>query len=1664
MTSYVNNKGLEITLTYQTSTSYYLRDEQEGHPWLTKIPMPVHCVDKMVKHDHISKTRTSQRLRYHHGYYDGVERSFCGFGMVEKWDTEEFDVLSVAVEGKDIANVHPATYVAPIHSKTWFHVGAFQDANTLRMAYLPGFFSNSLPNVPSPPNAIDQNLLDKVSCIVPNYSYTDEELRQSVYALKGTIMREEIYSDPLVVPYVVNEYVNTVMLTQPQGDNAFVSCRIYDHESIESEFDGSVTNVRTCQEITLLVDDYGNPLREVSIHYGRGTAPESDLEEEDRQRQKQTRVVYTETGYTNVVDEPTAYQLAVECSTQEYELVGLYSNTASLYRYEDFADDGSFSPITELPDLEYFQDGVQVVRFGGVTPAAAPSHGKRLLSSSRSFFRSDDQSRRLAFGELQSLYVLDQEYELCLTPSMLPCYMQDDKSILPSRTIFSDIGYVDLDNNGLWWMPSSKLYFSVTDGDELPAARLSFFQNRRLVDAHGNTSTLDYDSYGLLPIRTTDPYSNQISSNIDYRTLLFASVTDINDNRTDFAYDALNSLVGKAIVGKGGDNTDSLSGFNPDPSQEDLDAYFLSPTDKGASILGTATSCYFGDPSQYVDYQLPIYITTIEGERYGGTKKDVQITFSYLDGSARLIQTKQKADKSQWRVSGWQVFNNKGSPVEVYDPTFSNQHNFEFDTKTSTRELIFYDARLREVARLYPDHTWTKISYSNWSMITYNQNNLVDRNPAQDPDIGTAVQSLEPAAYSPTWYDSQQAQDSLPEQKGAAQKALAHKGKSSRDYFDAQNHTILQVSETASDLIKHRSYFNIQGHAVVEKDASGRIAEQRIYDMLGNTITFATIDTGWTWILMDAKASEVYNWSSTSRLNYAYDKLGRQTEEYYKKGENAEICTFKAEYGDDLDPTTAKSKNLRGKPYKLYDQSGVKTHQEYDVAGNCTMYDQQLAVEYKLDIDWTTDVQLESSVYTSIRTFDALGRTIFAHAPDNTQTQYYYNKSGLLSRVGGKNSSGDEGQWTPYIRSIQYDDHGRVISQMTNNGVISLYVYDDISQRLTQRIMEKGLADLQRESYIYDAKGNLVYLIDELQPTVYFRNARVTAGSEYTYDNLDRLIEATGREHIGQTRGKPFSSSLSTSTPLDGQTAAAADGSALARYTESYSFDNCGNMLQLRHQIADVHSPGWTRRFTYEEPSMIEPQKFSNGLSSSQVGNVTEQFSYDEHGNTLSMANVSKATWDPFNRLKSTVTQIAKSGSPETIYYIYDVDGLRVRKVVERASGQNHSSGSKKSSQTCYLDSADQIQKFDGHGSISLECWTSKIITNGEVCVLLERWSGALQASKSLPSLLTRYQYHDLSNSVFVEVDDGGNIISYEEYTPFGSTSYRANITEAPKRYRFAGKERDHETGFYYNEQRYYLPWLCRWLNPDPIGTLDGLNLYAYVRGNPITYQDPTGTDGQKNKKKGKSQATKPTNSTGKKALANSEIKRYNANLKRLEKVNNLSPAVRLKNAVEQANTPTWDRAHIIPQAWGHVTKSIFEGVHENVNWRNRAIRVVPALNQGGRLKDVDIAWDAYFSERIQVTVNGKKEKMSRERAMRTGKSKSIEGWRKDITEKAKEFWKPYIDWKDIEYFSIVYTTPNNKYDATKGYNPWSDQGWRDERTGRWWKNGELWNKPKQKK
>src|SRR5262249_19202526 len=91
-----NNLGATTTIDYRPSTFFYLSDKHAGAPWITRLPFVVHCVRRVSVHETWRKTTFSSTYSYHHGYFDGAEREFRGFGRVEQVDVEDYGTAAAA--------------------------------------------------------------------------------------------------------------------------------------------------------------------------------------------------------------------------------------------------------------------------------------------------------------------------------------------------------------------------------------------------------------------------------------------------------------------------------------------------------------------------------------------------------------------------------------------------------------------------------------------------------------------------------------------------------------------------------------------------------------------------------------------------------------------------------------------------------------------------------------------------------------------------------------------------------------------------------------------------------------------------------------------------------------------------------------------------------------------------------------------------------------------------------------------------------------------------------------------------------------------------------------------------------------------------------------------------------------------------------------------------------------------------------------------------------------------------------------------------------------------------------------------------------------------------------------------------------------------------------
>jgi RHS repeat-associated protein len=305
----------------------------------------------------------------------------------------------------------------------------------------------------------------------------------------------------------------------------------------------------------------------------------------------------------------------------------------------------------------------------------------------------------------------------------------------------------------------------------------------------------------------------------------------------------------------------------------------------------------------------------------------------------------------------------------------------------------------------------------------------------------------------------------------------------------------------------------------------------------------------------------------------------------------------------------------------------------------------------------------------------------------------------------------------------------------------------------------------------------------------------------------------------------------------------------MGRYLERYLYDEVGNFIEMKHVGSDPAHPGWSRSYAYEETSLIEDGsgetllKTSNRLSNTTIGNgnpITECYIHDSHGNMISMPQLKQMEWDCKDQLRMTQRQVVndqdedgKLHKGERTYYVYDSAGQRVRKVTENSNGV-------KQKERIYLGGFELYREYNGNASPKPERQTLHIMDDKQRIALVETRTKGIDPG---PEQLIRYQFGNHLGSASLELDEQAQIISYEEYAPYGSSTYQAvhSQTETAKRYRYTGKERDQESGLYYHGARYYTPWLCRWIHADPLGLIDGVNLYSYVWNNPTGLHDPTG-------------------------------------------------------------------------------------------------------------------------------------------------------------------------------------------------------------------------------
>ncbi len=1419
LTRVENNLGLETAVTYGSSTAHYLRDKAAGQPWATRLPFPVQVLDRVEVTDHARGQRFVSTYTYHHGYFDGPEREFRGFGRVEQRDTESFEhygddeLLPTGYEVIDQTLSAP-----PVLTKTWFHTGAYLTRGSLTEQYASEYWQGDASAPPSITTALPEGL-------------RGDERREALRALRGKPLRQEVYAEDGDAaqgnPYVVTETAYTLRRDQPTIPKNAAKLEDGRHHGVffahgretrSFHYERDPDDPRFVQSLTLEVDEFGNVERSAKIAYPRRT-PSGPAQTE----QSTAKVVVSEVDFIDQVGTIDAiYRLGVPVETRSYELTG-------------FSAPSLQTPWT-VDDIDALVDSATEIAFED-TPNPLVVE-LRLLARTQTRYWNDALTAALPHGQVGARALVHETWAMAFTAAQIDDVLTGKLAGTDLTDALTDEGrYISHDS--AWWARSELPTF---DPDQ-------FYLPVTVTDPFGNDTTIEYDTDLLFPVEVSDAIGNVVTVVTDYRVLSPSEVTDPNGNHSFAAYDGLGRVTAVAIGGKTGE---------------------LDPDAQG-DTLQNPTQWFTYDAFAWLDHQTPVSVHGHTREQYYPVDNNapVQESVTYADGAGNILMVKvlaepglaperdangdlvfagsppelQYTDTSpdpRWVGTGRTILDNKGNPVKQYEPFFSDRSDYEDEAELlhlGVTPILHYDPLGRLVRTDYPDGTFDRVEVSPWQATSHDPSDtvldsdwyaeriaLAGGTTDEDAQIRAAQRTADYSAQTPT---------------------VTHTDVLGRPVVVVAHVRAPDQVPPVDDFLETRTVLDVSGNLLEVIDARGNTAQQSVPGMLGQVLHTISVDAGDRWSLSDVGGAPLRLFDDRGHTHrFEYDELRRPTHHWVLPNVGSEALVLLNVYGELA--TNPQDDNLRGTLLRQYDGAGMVHNVRFSFDGQLLQSERTLPLAYDqvpdwVDLDAETTLSgldtaaasfLEAHPHTIEATFDALGRVVSQTTPDASVTSYAYNEGGLLQSVQADVRGVVATPPAVFVDAITYDVHGRRASVEHGNGTVTTYTYDPRSFRLTRvRTTRPGPPPevVQDLRYFYDPLGNILQIQDDAQQTIYFDNAVVEPHQLYTYDALSRLVEATGREHISQ--GQPTSSEL---TP--GSQPEINDPAALRTYTETYLYDEVGNILQVQHAATGGN---WTRGYHYATDGN---RLLSSSLPGDPLGlpaTYSATYTHDAHGNMTAMPHLAAIDWDHVDRM-----QHADLGGGGDVYFQYDAAGNRLRKVQVNTAGTA-------ANERVYLGSLELYRERDVDtpnllGDIDVERETLHIADDSGHIVMVETLTIDGGSPVASPANVARYQYGNHLGTVALELDDAAAVISYEEFHPYGTSAYRAvdsTIEVSAKRYRYTGMERDEETGLDHMGARYYAPWLGRWTAADPIGLGDGVNRYAYVSGNPVGSRDPTGTE-----------------------------------------------------------------------------------------------------------------------------------------------------------------------------------------------------------------------------
>lgn len=399
-----------------------------------------------------------------------------------------------------------------------------------------------------------------------------------------------------------------------------------------------------------------------------------------------------------------------------------------------------------------------------------------------------------------------------------------------------------------------------------------------------------------------------------------------------------------------------------------------------------------------------------------------------------------------------------------------------------------------------------------------------------------------------------------------------------------------------------------------------------------------------------------------------------------------------------------------------------------------------------------------------------------------------------------------------YIVNYKYDRKGRIKTILLPDQSSIFYTYDGLYCRSVQRLSSEGEILFSHLYNDYDQNGKL--LCETLIRNVGERKLEYDLNGKITKIDIPNLYT---QENQYDALGR-----------LVGMQCTGVDTSA-----QFFSYNDLTQLVSEKNQEINVYSYD-----SLDNRMKVNDEQLIYGALNQLKVHGNSEYSYDEQGN-LSNRKINRFNLRIYNNALSE-TNVFLKADQKKLYCTYDSFGRRLLKTYREPI--NH----KLISCERFLYIGDEEV-----GTIDVEGKITELRIPGI--------SGNTLSSKSVGIEINNKTYapiHSIEGNIVALVDPISKTVqeSYS-YSAFGkenifdSNGIKINESLLGNPWRYAEKRVDKETGMVFFGRRYYDPKEGRWLNPDPLGILDGPNSYAYVHNNPLNCHDCFGLITEDNSK-----------------------------------------------------------------------------------------------------------------------------------------------------------------------------------------------------------------------